>query len=93
MLDAERGEVHAVEAVGLAADPRGEEVAVEGSAEGDQRGGVAGEVEVELAVGQVARRAGQPSGLCEPALVGRVIEGGVGAGFSSRPGSIASGSG
>ena len=54
MLDAERGEVHAVDPVGLAADPRGEEVVVREVAERDQRRGVAGEVEVELAVGQVA---------------------------------------
>ena len=69
VLNAERGEVHAVDAVGLAADPRGEEVVAGEVAERGQWRGVAGEVEVELAVGQVPVGAGKPCGRREPTLV------------------------
>ena len=54
VLNAERGEVHAVDAEGLAADPRGEEVVAGKVAERGQWCRVAGEIEVEFPVAQVA---------------------------------------
>ena len=72
--EAESREVKAVEAVGLAADPPGEEVAAAWVAKDDKWSGVAGEIESETAVGEVASWAGEPLGGGEPPLVGRVIE-------------------
>src|SRR5690348_1202139 len=73
-LDAERGEIDAVYAIGLAADTRGEEVGSGRVGVGDERSGVAGEVEVELAVVPVALRPGHLCRLGELVLVGAVGE-------------------
>jgi hypothetical protein len=54
VLDAERREVHAIDPVGLTADPSGEEIIAGEVAERGQRCGVASETEVEPAVGQGA---------------------------------------
>ena len=76
--DAEGVQVDAVEAKGLAADPGGEEVVDSRVAVRRQGCAVAGDVEVELAVGQVAVGAGQARSRGELALVGWVVEGGLG---------------
>ena len=73
--EAERGEVDAVRVVDLAADPSGEEVVICEVAERCERRGVAGEIEVELAVCEVALWAREPRRLGELALVGRILEG------------------
>jgi len=75
VAQAERGEVDAGRGlVDLAAGARGEEVAVDRVADGDQRRRHGGELGVELGVGGVSRRAVRTRRGVQAAVVARVIE-------------------
>src|SRR4051794_868508 len=71
---AERGEVKAVEVVGLAARAGGEELVVGGIAKRDKGGGVACEVGVQAGVAEVPLGSGEPRCGGEPPLIVTVSE-------------------